>query len=646
MTKRVRIVQGGTSAGKTYSILPVLISYAATHPNKLISVVSESMPHLKRGAMKDFEEIMRLTGRWVEGSFNKQDSKYTFQNGSKIEFFSADQPDRLRGARRDALFINEANNVKWDAYLQLIVRTNDFAYVDFNPVAEFWAHTELEPEDDSEMVILTYHGNEGLPKSIVKELEKQEKKKGTSDYWTNWVNVYIYGQVGKLSGAVYENWEVVKELPKDAKLLGYGLDWGYSNDPTALIAAYKHNSRVIWKEIIYETELTNADLAKKMKELGVSKYKTIWADSSEPKSIEDLRRYGFFVKPTKKGADSIMKGIDLVQSQPTMGVTSDSTNLIKEFRNYIWEKDKEGNKVNKPIDKYNHCFIGSTPIETINGTIPISDIEEGDYVITPQGAREVLLKWNNGEKQVATYSMQFGIFSLSLSCTNDHKIKTEKEGWKEISKLRKGDKVYLHKSLMEKHITSTMENAITRKVVKGCTELFGNTITEKFQKATTFITLMEILATTTSKTLISLMSLYTFAMRVRKGIKRTLNGLRSFILEELKLLKHGISQKRGENGIESTVKKSTQKESIEHLNVKSAERNTKQDTLESANTAMLIARLRHLDVEEKPNQEVFDLTVDSEHCYYANGVLVHNCMDSLRYYALMEFGKRNEFVCI
>ena len=356
LEKRIRIVQGGSSAGKTFSIIPLLIDYAVKNENKYISVVSESTPHLKRGAMKDFEVIMRATNRWIEGSFNKQNLVYTFQNDSKIEFFSADSPDKLRGARRDVLFVNEANNVTFEAYQQLSMRTNDFIFIDYNPVAEFWAHTELMDRDDADFVILTYKGNEGLPKSIVDELERAESKKDSSPYWKNWVNVYVYGKIGQLTGAIITNWTKCDEVPEYARLMGYGLDFGYSNDPTAMVGFYRADGVIYMKEEMYDKGMTNTDIVDLWKLKGISKTLPIFADSAEPKSIEELRRYGYNVKPVKKGKDSILFGIDILSSQDTLYVPASCTNMIKELRNYIWETDKDGHKLNKPIDKWNHLI--------------------------------------------------------------------------------------------------------------------------------------------------------------------------------------------------------------------------------------------------------------------------------------------------
>jgi len=351
LKKRIKIIQGGTSAGKTYGILPILIDRAAK--SKLeISVVSESIPHLRRGALKDFIKIMQDTNRWIAPHFNKSLLKYTFHNGSYIEFFSADQPDRLRGARRDVLYINEANNINFEAYQQLSIRTKDYIYLDYNPTHEFWAHTELMQDDDSDFIILTYNDNEALSPSIVKEIEKAKEKANTSSYWDNWWKVYGLGEIGSLEGVVFSNWSKIDKIPDDAKLIGYGLDFGYTNDPTALIGCYQFNNELIFDEVIYRKGLLNSDIKNLFRNYNVGK-NIVYADSAEPKSIDELRRYGYYVKPVEKGRDSINYGIDILQQQE-FKVTSKSTNLIKELRSYTWDKDRTGNTLNKPIDAFNH----------------------------------------------------------------------------------------------------------------------------------------------------------------------------------------------------------------------------------------------------------------------------------------------------
>ena len=371
LKKRIKKIPGGTSAGKTFGILPILIDRATRQPLLEISVVSESIPHLRKGAMKDFLKIMKATGRYIDKNWNRTLLTYTFSNGSYIEFFSADQEDKVRGPRRNILYINECNNLKFETYHQLAIRTDVEIWLDYNPTHEFWAHIELKDDDDVEEMILTYKDNEALADSIIKEIEKALRKAFIdpersietlfnednikSSYWSNWWRVYGLGLVGSLEGVIFSNWSQISEVPKDAQLLGYGMDFGFTNDPTALIAVYRYNQAIILNELIYRTGMLNSDIIGEMKRLGISDKALIYADSAEPKTIEEIRRSGFNCLPTVKGADSITFGITILQEQKIL-VTSDSTNLIKELRNYTWDTDKNGAKLNKPIDDFNHAI--------------------------------------------------------------------------------------------------------------------------------------------------------------------------------------------------------------------------------------------------------------------------------------------------
>jgi phage terminase large subunit len=350
LKKRIKIIQGGTSAGKTFGILPVLIDRAARTEGIEISVVAETIPHLRRGALKDFLKIMKWTGRFFEDRFNKSLLRYEFANGSVIEFFSADDSSKLRGARRDILYINECNNVTFDAYNELAIRTRKEVYLDFNPANEFWVHTELKDEPDSDFLILTYKDNEALDNSIVEQIEKNRDKAKTSSYWANWWKVYGEGQLGMLEGVVFSNWKTIDTIPKEARLLGIGLDFGYTNDPTAVIEVYAYNNQRIVNQIVYQNGLVNSEIAKRL-----PKNVIVYADSSEPKSIEEIRRLGITIKGVTKGKDSINYGIDVMQRQDYL-VTSQSVDLIKELRSYIWDTDKTGRRLNKPIDFNNHAI--------------------------------------------------------------------------------------------------------------------------------------------------------------------------------------------------------------------------------------------------------------------------------------------------
>jgi phage terminase large subunit len=350
LKKRIKIIQGGTSAGKTFGILPILIDKAARHSALEISVVAETIPHLRRGALKDFLKIMRWTNRYVDANFNKSLLRYEFANGSVIEFFSADDASKLRGARRDVLYINECNNVTFESYNELAIRTKKEVYLDFNPANEFWVHTELKDEPDSDFIILTYLDNEALDKSIIDQIEKNKEKSKTSEYWRNWWNVYGLGLVGSLEGVVFNNWKIIDTIPNEARLIGIGLDFGYSVDPTAIVEVYQYNGQRIVNEKVYRTGMLNSDIAKEL-----PKHVVVYADSAEPKSIEEIRRQGITIKGVTKGKDSINYGIDVMQRQDYL-VTANSTNLIKELRAYCWDTDKTGVRLNKPAGGNDHII--------------------------------------------------------------------------------------------------------------------------------------------------------------------------------------------------------------------------------------------------------------------------------------------------
>ena len=350
LKKRIKIIQGGTSAGKTFGILPVLIDKCTRQAGLEVSVVAESIPHLRRGALKDFTKIMRWTGRYIDDRFNKSLLRYEFGNGSVIEFFSADDASKLRGARRDILYINECNNVTFESYNELAIRTKKEVFLDFNPANEFWVHKELKDEADSDFIILTYKDNEALDESIVSQIEKNREKAATSSYWANWWRVYGLGEIGSLEGVIFDNWKTIDKIPTEAKLIGIGLDFGYTNDPTSIIEIYNYNGQRIANEVVYRTGMVNSDIANML-----PNSVPIYADSSEPKSIEEIRRFGKMIKGVTKGVDSIRFGIDIMQRQEYL-VTADSQNLIKELRSYCWDVAKDGTRKNVPIDHFNHAI--------------------------------------------------------------------------------------------------------------------------------------------------------------------------------------------------------------------------------------------------------------------------------------------------
>jgi len=357
LSKFIKGIQGGTSAGKTFGILPLLINKASKKPLLEISVVAESIPHLKRGAMKDFKKIMVQTNRWFDERWNATDFKYTFANGSIIEFFSADNDAKLRGARRDGLYMNECNNMTFHAYTELASRTKEFVYLDWNPTSEFWFHKELMNDSDVDFLIVNYLDNEACPESALNFILKAKEKSKTSKFWANWYNVYGLGQIGNLEGVIFSDWKQLDKIPLDAKLVGRGMDFGYTNDPTTITDIYQWNNEYIFDERIYRTGLTNPEIWREFKSLNIDNSIYTIADSAEPKSIQELSSLGMKIIGATKGADSIMYGIQRMQEN-NFYVTSNSLNIIKELRAYTWAVDREGNKLNKPIDNFNHAIDG------------------------------------------------------------------------------------------------------------------------------------------------------------------------------------------------------------------------------------------------------------------------------------------------
>lgn len=344
LRKRIRGIPGGTSASKTISILLILIDYAQSQENKIISIVSETVPHLRRGAMRDFLNIMRSHHYYDDKRWNRTDSIYTFETGTIVEFFAADQADKLRGGRRDVLFINEANNVSHNAYNELEIRTRETVWLDWNPVTTFWWYEDILPYHDVDFITLTYKDNEALEESIIQSIESRKHSN------PNWYKVYALGQLGKLEGLIYSNWEIIDEVPDGAELKVKGLDFGYTNDPTAVEAVYKWNDGYVIDEELYATGLSNRDIAQQLK---AKDQCFVIADSAEPKSIDEIKSYGIDITGSTKGRGSVNQGIQLVQDVK-LYITKRSVSTIRDFRNYQWKTDKNDKPLNIPAHEFSH----------------------------------------------------------------------------------------------------------------------------------------------------------------------------------------------------------------------------------------------------------------------------------------------------
>ena len=341
LKKRIRGIAGGTSASKTISIIQILINQAQTDKNPtLTSITSESVPHLKRGAMRDFLNIMQDHHYFKEANWNRSDFTYTFETGSKIEFFSLDMPHKVRGPRRDRLFINEANNIPVETFEQLEVRTKSVIWLDWNPTNEFWFYTDYKDKPNTDFSILTYKDNEALDPNIVASIESRKDNK-------NWWQVYGEGQLGEVEGKIYTNWKLdVNEIPHEARLERRGLDFGYAHDPACLVDIYYYNGGYIVDELLYRVGMKNRQIADVILNQRDPNVMTV-ADSAEPKSIDEMMEYGVNIIGANKGPGSRNQGIQWVQSQQ-ISVTRRSHNVIKAYKNYMWKTDRLGNIMTEP----------------------------------------------------------------------------------------------------------------------------------------------------------------------------------------------------------------------------------------------------------------------------------------------------------
>jgi phage terminase large subunit len=345
-TSRYVVNVGGTRSTKTYSILQVLICKALSE-SLTISIVRKSLPSLKLSVLRDFIEILESMNLYNVDTHNKTDNTFMIGN-SMIEFFSIDDAQKRRGSKRDILYINEANELTSEDYFQLQIRTTKQVFLDFNPSEQFWAVNDIMPREDCTTIHSTFLDNPFLPQEQIDEIKRL--KDTDPDYW----NVYGLGIFGGSKKLVYQ-YNVVDEIPKEAKLIGCGLDFGFTNDPTALVEVWQFTDELYFRELIYQTGLTNTDITRYLEQLGIDRTVDIIADSADPKAIEEIHRSRFNIKPAKKGPDSIMAGIDILKRHK-LNVVKHSTNLIKEFNNYKWIVDKDGNTLNKPVDNYNHAL--------------------------------------------------------------------------------------------------------------------------------------------------------------------------------------------------------------------------------------------------------------------------------------------------
>ena len=514
---------GGTRSGKTYSILQTFILALVEEVNKgkpasINSIVSESMPHLQRGAIRDFKQIMEVEGLWEDARWNETQHTYSWSNGSILEFFSVDNAGKVHGSARDRLMINESQNIPYDIARQLFVRTRGLIVCDYNPTHSFWLNEIVEARPNCIALHSTYKDNEFLSPEQIQEIEDA----GKND--PNWAKVYIEGKIGTLDGLIYD-FELCDSLPvkeeMDHLVEIQGIDFGFTNDPTARVQVIADpRKKILWvRQRTYKTHMQNRHIIQDLQEDGVGNRVEIYADCAEPKSIADIKDAGYNVIPCDKSApvksDKLKFQLQWMQGWK-LYVTKDSIDLIRELRNYVWAKDKDGNPLNEPIDKFNHCFTGDTLIETENGLKRIDSIKVGERVWTSGGLKSVERLWKNGYKKICNITLFFANFQVRMSVTPDHKVKAGKQ-WKKVSELKRGDILWVSSFSME--------------------------------------------------------------------------------------------------------------------------RNSGQTDSRTQNAAVAVV-LQDIEIRSEEEREVFDLQVNDVHEYFANGILVHNCLDALRYAVWTRFGQR------
>jgi phage terminase large subunit len=382
---QVVIKQGGTSSGKTYAIQQVLFCLACEKDKQVITVVGQDIPNLKAGVLRDALTIYNQSSQLKKlvKNFNKTDRIFEFYNGSIIEFRSYTDAQDAKSGKRDYLFINEANGIKWNIYTELALCTRSKIFIDYNPDTEFWVHDNLIGKPRVELIISDHRHNPFLDEAMSNKIESTKDE--DPERW----RVYARGLTGKVTGLVFNNWYICDAIPNDAKLIATGLDFGFTNDQTGCIEVYRQNGELWIDELFYETGLTNKDVSARLASSGVNKSTEIIADSAEPKSIEELKRLGWYVNGAKKGADSVNNSIDILKRYK-LNITRRSINLNKELGRYKWKVDRSGKPMNEPVDTWNHLIdplryvalnkLKITPVAPTRSKLPYQETNRQNHL--------------------------------------------------------------------------------------------------------------------------------------------------------------------------------------------------------------------------------------------------------------------------
>jgi len=372
-SRRICVLQGGTRSGKSYSALQWLLVKALSEPNVVISIVRKSFPSMRVSIMRDWIVILKDLGIWDEEKWSATEHIYSFDNGSIVEFMSIDNAEKRKGSARDYLFVDESNELSREDWFQLFIRTRKKSIIAYNPSfgTNHYIFNEIHTHPEADVYISTYKDNPYLERQLVEEIERLK------DINPEYYKIYGLGLPGNNVGTIFSI-NLVDEVPENAEFCAFGLDYGFTIDPTALVAVWKRDKDIFIDELIYRKGMVTSDIGDELQRLEVGR-EEIWADSAEPRLNEELYRLGFNVKPVKKGKDSIRMGIDLMM-QYRLIVTKRSKNIIKEFSEYVWTQDKNGNFENIPVDYSNHSIdaIRYVCMERLNA----KRIKAGQYSIS------------------------------------------------------------------------------------------------------------------------------------------------------------------------------------------------------------------------------------------------------------------------
>lgn len=354
---RIIILRGGTRSSKTYSAVQWLVVQALSNPGIVCSIVRKSFPSIRISVLRDFKEIMNNLGLWNDDLYKYTENVYTFENGSKIEFISIGDAERRKGTKRDYLLIDEANELTYDEFFQLFIRCTSKTILSFNPSfsTQHWIYTNVIHHPEAKEFVSTYKDNPFLDKELVLEIERLK------DISPSYYKIYGEGTFGVIEGLIFDNFTIVDNIPdlSELTLLGYGLDFGFSNDPTALVGCFKYEDNILLVELLYQKGLLSNQIASKIREYyDIYGKKQVIADSSDGRLIKEISMYGVIIEGVKKGAGSIQSGIDIMKQQKIL-IPKSSINLVNEFYNYLYKKDKNGTVMNEPVDNNNHLIDGS-----------------------------------------------------------------------------------------------------------------------------------------------------------------------------------------------------------------------------------------------------------------------------------------------